>query len=468
MFTYDDIIQGEKAYFSFLKQIRKLCREVWAKFDIPAIQTGIFAMVVSCVVSLQWVFAPDLLLNGDLSRKLIHFGQAVVFILVPGMALFHGYVSLFFLLFLLYGIAGILLKMRSRIFVFKKDYFGHIKMKEVATVCLLFAQFIIFFSNSYVVNEDKILVFFLQTILVVLLVGVLTNSVAAMKVLELENAKGYRTQNRKDKSGAIWTALGKHRQELACLFALMVLFRLGSLFLQCREEQKACESTEFLKSSFNDSKQNGYHVWLASLLLLLVPASLIFRLRTDGNLNGYSCSILSVKYALPFGALFACVHWLLQYVPAKMVDENPAVGVVQQIITPCILYFCCLGVLCSLLYQPITAFVVKSRDLNNELAISTGEQAMRNSVVQIFKQLRSEMSETDDTEDIPYVYGLGTVYSSAILILLTCFALPVALVLGDGLGPSVTLMLAQMYLFLEFNRMMTSQGTDHLQMSCSM
>ncbi|XP_028411816.1 GPI ethanolamine phosphate transferase 3-like [Dendronephthya gigantea] len=459
----DDISQGEKAdYLSFLKQIRKLCREVWAKFDVPAIQTGIFAMAVSCMVSLLLVFVPDLLLNGDLSRNLNNFGKAVALVIVPGMVLFQGYVSLFFLLFLLYGIAGILFKMHSRIFAFKKDYFDHIKLKEYATVFVLCAQFIIFFSNSYVVNEDKILVFFLQTILLVLVVDILTNAVAAVKVLEIENTKGYRIQNRKDKKkrGAIWAALGKHRRELACLFALMGSFRLSSLFSHCREEQKACELAEFLKTSFNDSKQNGYHVWLASLFLLLIPASVIFRLRTDGNLNGYSCSVLAVKYALPFGALFACVHWLLQYVPARMMDENPVIGVFQQIITPCILYICCLGVLCCLLYQPITAFVVQSSDLNSEPSISTREQAMRNSVVQIFRQLRSEMSEPDDAKDIPYVYGLGTVYSSAVLILLTCFALPVAVVLGDSLGPSVTLMLAQMYLFLELNRMMSSQEAN--------
>jgi phosphatidylinositol glycan class O len=465
-----DILQGETAYLTYLKKTRELCRTVWAKFDLLAIQSGIFIVTLLSVISLIiiWILVPKLFLDKHRSQKLYKYGMlAVLIILFPGFLLFHGNVWLFVLVFLLYGIAGFVLKLHTNIFGYMKQNFADVNFKSVVMVFLLFIQFAGFFSNSYVINEDKILVFFLQTIIVVLALNILTSTVASVKFLEFENSKCYiKTQKRKDtkKRGVIRSVLGQIKHELACLFLLMVLFRLGSLFWPCREEQAACESTEF----FTGSEQNGYQFWMGSVFLLLVPASLLFRLRASGNLNGYSSPVLAVKYALPFGAVFACVHWLLQYVPAKMVEQNPAIGYLQQIVTPCILYCSCLGSLCCLLYQPITAFVVRPRDVKDEPAILTGQRSMRNAVVRIFKQLRSELSEADNNDDVTYVYGLGTVYSSAVLILLVCFALPMALVLGEGLGPSVVSMLAQMYLFLELDRMMTSQEAVDVQIPLGM
>ena len=466
--TRNEISQEEKAYLSYLKEIRELCRTVWAKFDIPVIQIGIFIAAVSCVMSFVWILMPELFLDGHESQKPykhVLFASLIIFIL--GCLLFYGCFSMFLMVFVICGITGFVLKFHKNIFGYIKQYFAEINLKEVIVVLLFFIQFAGFFSNSYVINEDKILLFFLQTVFLVLVVIILTNSIAAGKLLELEDSKGYlRAQKRKEKKkrGFIWSCLEDIRPGLACLFLLMILFRLGSLFWPCREEQAGCETTKFVSAS----EQNGYQLWLGCMFLLLVPAFLIFRLRVNGNLNGYSSPVLAVKYALPFGAVFASLHWLLQYVPAKMVEENPAIGFIQQILTPCILYCCCLGALCCLLYQPITAFVVRPRDLEDGPAISTDQRSMKNAVVQIFKRLRSELSETDNDEDIPYVYGLGTAYSSAVLVLVVCLAMPVAIVLGDGLGPSVTFMIAQVYLFLELDRMKTSQEAAGEQMSFGM
>ena len=456
-----DILNREMAYLTYLKQIRELCRTVWAKFDIPAIQTGIFIVTISCFISFRSIFAQIFLTKLQYHNFYKYGILATLLVFVPGCLLVFGYVWMFLLSFLLYAIVGLLKKLHINIIDYTKR--NHIGLKEGVTLLLLFIQFAGYFSNSYVINEDKILLFFLQTVIVVLAIMVLTNSVVAAKFLELNNAKCYKTPRRKDrkKRSFMLMVLGEIRRELAYLFLIMVFFRLGPLFWPCREEQAACEPIEFLKtSSFSDQKQNGYQFWLSSMLLLLVPASLIFQLRANGNLKDYSGPVLAVKYALPFGAVFACVHWLLQYVPAKMLDQNPTIGFFQQIITPCILYCCCLATLCCLIYRPITAFVVRARDLKDEPVISTGQQSTRNAVVQIFKQLRSELNEADYGENTPYLFGLGTVYSTAILTLLATFALPVALVLGDGLGPSVSLMTAEMFLFLEFDKLMTSHEAD--------
>ena len=459
------------AYVTYLQQIRELCRTVWAKFDIPSIQTGIYIVTISCFISLGSIFTLQLFIEEPHYHNFYkHLMLTALLLFIPGCFLFLGYAFLFLLSFLIYGIVGSFKRLHINIIDYARRNFANICLKE-GIALLLCIQFTGHFSNSYVINEDKILLFFLQTVIVILAAIVLSSSVAATKFLEYGSSVGCRAQRRKDKKkrGFMWLVWGETRPELACLFLIMILFRLGALFWPCREEQAVCEPTEAFKTpSFSDLKQNGHQFWLSSVFLLLVPASLIFHLRTNGNLKHYSGPVLAVKYALPFGAVFACVHWLLQYVPAKILDQNPTIGFVQQIITPCILYCCCLGTLCCLLYQPITAFVVRPRDLENEPAISTSRQSTRNTVVKIFKRLRSELNESDDSKATPYVFGLGTVYSAAILILLACFALPVALVLGDALGPSVMMMIAEMYLFLEINRLMTSRETVDAELSFGM
>ena len=451
----DEILQEEHAYLTYLKKIRELCLTVWAKFDVPVIETGIFNAAVSCVISLAWILFSEFFLDQIQSQKVYQYGMmAALIIFIPSCLLLYGYFLLFLMVFLLCGIAG-LLTYRINIFGYLKQNFAEINFKEVIVMLMLCIQTAGFFSNSYVVNEDKILLFFLQTIILLSAGNILTNSIVGIKMLELENTKVYiQTQKKKGKKkrGLFWLVLERKRHELVCLFLIMVLFRTGSIFWRCREEQSSCDSTEL----FSASEHSGYQLWLGSMFFILVPASLIFHLRKSGNLSGYSSPVLAVKYALLFGAVSASLHWLLQRVPARLVDQNPAIGFIQQILTPCILYCCCLGTLCCVLYQPITAFVLRPRDLEDEPAISTDRQSMRNSVVKIFKRLRSELSNAENNKDIPYVYGLGTVYSSAVLILLVCFGLPVALVLGDGVGSSVTSMILQIYLLLEFDRVVTS------------
>jgi phosphatidylinositol glycan class O len=462
----DEISQKENACLTYLEKIRELCRSVWAKFDVPVIETGIFVTAASCVVSLVWILFSELILHQSNSRKLYKYGTlAALVVFILGCMSFYGYL----LVFLSCGLAGLCaLSLFTRIgLVWILDLFSYVHFKSVMIVFLLCIQIAGLFSNSYVVNEDRILLFFLQTVVVLSAAVILTNSVAALKVSELENTNvRFRTHKQKDKKkgGLYWSVLKEKRHELVCLFLTMVLLRTSPLFWRCREEQGSCDSTEL----FSTSKQNDYQLWSGSVFFILVPASLIFHLRTSGNLNGYSSPVLAVKYALPFGAVFASLHWLLQRVPAKTVEQNSAIGFIQQILAPCILYCCCLGTLCCILYQPITAFVLRPRDLEDERTISTGQQSMRNAVVKIFKRLRSELSTAERNEDIPHVYGLGTVYSSAVLILLVCFGLPVALVLGDGLGPSMTLMMVQIYLFLEFDRMVTSHEAVDARMTLGM
>lgn len=464
--TKIDILKVEKKYFTYLKQIREVCRSVWAKFDESLIQTGLFMTTVSLGVNLVSILLPiELFIGGRECHQFYKSGFLTAVIVLFPVLYFYGHLLVFFV-FLACLTVPFFLTFRKRIFDYMKQNFAYINLKGIIIVPVVFVQFVGYYSNSYVINEDKVLLFLIQTIMVLIAGVIFTNFLSTTKNLQLENCKVNKTQKRKEqkKQRFLWPIIREIRGELAYLFILMALFRLGSLFWSCREEQSTCDPTEFV-SRF---EPNGYKFCLKSIFLLLVPASLIFRLRVGGNLDGYSCPVVAVKYALPFGTVFACLHWLLQNAPAKMVEQNPVVGFIQQILAPCILYFSCLGSLCCLFYQPNLTFVTKPHDLEGEPAVLTNRESLRHSVVETFKQLRSELNKGDANQNIRYVCGLGTAYSSALLILLACFALPVALVLGDGLGSSVTLMVAQMCLFLEIDKIMTSPETDDVQVHLGM
>lgn len=56
---------------------------------------------------------------------------------------------------------------------------------------------------------------------------------------------------------------------------------------------------------------------------------------------------------------------------------------------------------------------------------------------------------TRDGESTPMVYGLATVYSSAVLVLSLAILLPLMMLLGNGMSLSLALMCAQILLLLE-------------------
>lgn len=452
-FSINSALAKENAYLTYLKDVRELCRTVWAKFDLPVIQTGIFSVSITCFSGFLFSLEPKFILHDKTLTYLFQYGfLSLISVVMAAYTFSYKFVWIFCIIYVLS--CGLLLY--SYFLAYIRDNVK-LLMKEGLLVIFVFTlQFLGHFSNSYVVNEDKILLFLIQTVLFICGTNCLLENVK----YELGKTKNLKEQkkNYMKKLGLFQMVPLETKRQLGCLFGLMVVVRLGSLFWPCREEQVNC-----VPEPIQNLQQNGYRLLASVGLFLLVPGVLIFWLKASSNLYEFSFSSFAVKYALPFGAFFGCVHWLLQYVPPSLMDQNFLILFIHQILAPCILYSCCFLVLCCIVYKPITAFFVLPSHLRKESILYS--RPLLKSIVEIFKHLRRELSDFSETSESPNVYGLGTVYSSALLIVLVCVALPSALVLGDGLGPSVTLIILEMYLLLEFDRKAALEASDGKAMS---
>ena len=459
--SYQNTSLAEKEYLAYLRGVRELCRSVWAKFDLVAITTGILVVSFSClasVVTIIFPISPSLLSVSKLTRCDVFSSLPIAFLCA--LLLWFGYTRVSLAVCFVSGTVLFFKKSHETIFNVLNLLRLSLDLRASAIAVVVVFYFLGFFSNSFVVHEDKSVLFFLQTILLIGTFDMLRNS-DALKFSELDDLRRVSRKQRK-RDDKKWPSVYSRGVvlKLSFLMVLLVQNRLGNLFWFCREEQTQCQSSSLTKPSDtlpSNETQAGYQFWWSSMLLFLVPASLLLWLRSCGNLNDYSCSVLSTKYALPLGSFFVCLHWFLQFVPAKMLEQTPVIGFVQQILTPCLVYFCSALTLVCLIYQPLTIYFAGTRDISNEPSDTMRNRPAVNTVVEIFNRLRSEMSEQfcGKSEKVPVVYGLGTVYSSAISILLVCLAIPLAMLLGDGLAPTVTLMLIQIYGFLELYSVLT-------------
>ena len=61
------------------------------------------------------------------------------------------------------------------------------------------------------------------------------------------------------------------------------------------------------------------------------------------------------------------------------------------------------------------------------------------------------MVSHDSEEKPPVVYGLGTVYSSTLISLVAVLFVFLSMLLGDGLAPSLSLLMVVMFFLLELH-----------------
>lgn len=89
----------------------------------------------------------------------------------------------------------------------------------------------------------------------------------------------------------------------------------------------------------------------------------------------------------------------------------------------------------------------------------------------LYNQLKVRLNESQagsgDDHKAPVVYGLGSVYSSSLVLLVSVVSLLLAFLLGDGLAPSLLLATVLLYLILElYSASVTSQEYGKKYLHC--
>ena len=455
----------EEFYNDYLSRVKALCQSMWAKFDLNSIFVGI--SVIFLGVALVVLTHLDCCVNRLSLLVLMPF---VGFILASAATSFNFdfiiVIPLFIACGLLLGVFVFLWKLVIKYSKVKANsFFNSLSTDNIFAVVLCLLQGMALFSNSFVVNEDKLIPFFIQALIAVKCVQAIRKCGVSdyRKLVSRQSSRRFSKKDfkRNSISGFIF-------RMLIAWIAFDIVNRTAIMLKGCREEQWSCEPTDFLKpmsasTGQNSSASNRFIVTV--LCTGIIPLSIRQWLRYQGNLNGISFIVLCVKYTLPLAFFFMCAHWVLQIVPQEMASIFPEVQLWQQIIFPQIVYCLCMATAVCVLYSPLYIYTVfkHKKDSFSERMKSlqdTGDNskiihALVREVKQNWEGLdgnKPAAEETgEDDANTPMVYGLATVYSSVILVLCLAVAMPLMMLMGNGMALSISLMCVQIFLLLEIH-----------------
>ena len=173
--------------------------------------------------------------------------------------------------------------------------------------CLIY--FLSFFSNSFVVNEDSLLLFLVQSLLWMYCVTLVLDLLRSADFTSIEH------KNKRQKVPKTFDIMRflTHPTMLVIIVTCFVslVLRISSQFSACREEKSNCEISMFLLPLGNlvnqlEKFKNARYFFSVTCLALIVILTRQW-MKHYGNLNGASISVLCVRYFCPMAAVCLCV-----------------------------------------------------------------------------------------------------------------------------------------------------------------
>ncbi|KAH8407442.1 hypothetical protein KR222_001268 [Zaprionus bogoriensis] len=392
-------IYSETAFKSFvrdlnlnLRDILSVCREIWVKFEPTQMSQGL-------LFSFLPIFFAFLLVNNSLARD-----YAGIF---KPKEVFYTY--------LMNTAAGVFGYRYYKNFSFKSEEHGVIfftgllstgllafytlrhwnkiannwanvkRFSNLPTRLLIFASMAVFFSNSFVIQEAKILSYLL---------------VAAILLLVHDLLQLYARVDFKHKFR--WSQFFRSaalRVILASVLAICCIRFTYTLF-RCREEQGNC-------TDLGGKGKQGSGSYILSVVIIVLYATLSrLYLRSCGNLTGNAPNVLLARYGPTVASICAGGHILLANSAVKNIQRTHIDAMAL------VIYGLLLLQILVVSWAPLMTYLLPPRNPNSIQV--NGRESL---VPEIFRKMK-RMYEGDDAErrhEIPVVYGLATVYSSAII-----------------------------------------------------
>lgn len=455
---------AEGFYIDYLSQVKTLCQSLWAKFDLNSIFVGVTVVFLGVAVVVLTLL--------DCGRKL----SLLLAIPFMGFALASAVTSFSFsyiIILSLFPLCGLVLGMfisLQKVIIKKAKvivncFFNKLSTDSVFAAILCFLQCIALFSNSFVVNEDKLIAFFIQALIAVKCVQALWKCGLSERRRPILRQNSRRLPKKEHKKGSI---IGFLLRLLIAWIAFEIVNRTAILLKACREEQWTCVPSDFLKplSALTDKNFTASNRFIPTVICTgVIPLAIRQWLRYQGNLNGPSFVVLCVKFTLPAAFIFICAHWVLQIVPQEVTSVFPEIHLWQQIILPQMVYCLCVATVACLLYSPLCIYTVlrgSNSSFSERIQSLQGSGDNSRIIHALVREVKQHWQDAEgnnppveeigqDDTNTPMVYGLATVYSSALLVLFLAVTLPLMMLLGNGMSLSVFLMCVQIFLLLEIH-----------------
>ncbi|XP_010182156.1 PREDICTED: GPI ethanolamine phosphate transferase 3, partial [Mesitornis unicolor] len=249
---------------------------------------------------------------------------------------------------------------------------------------------------------------------------------------------------------------------LLCLVAvLLVCVRLSGFFHQCREEIPQCRPSLFLSplaSLRNTRAKNLFYLLCVALLAGLVYAVRSW-LRHYGNLNSSDPLVLFVRWGFPLVVLCIACYWAV----ASSADDS--LGKLQELVQVAVVAFpwavyglASVGLL-LLLCNPMTVFAKDTREsagsiVTPYLGVPSSEVDFLHVIPQIYKRMQESQKsrlERGSCKATVAAYGLGSVYSAALVIALTLLGFLLMLLHSERLSLAFLLLFLEAFVLLHIH-----------------
>lgn len=383
----------------YLKDILESCREIWVKFDAQLISHGLLVTFLTC-------FATFLLIANSTAHQLAQIFNGTTIYYISVLTFMAGTSGFFFhrdfgltsaehgtLFFAAVASIGILFFLTVQNWTNITDNISQQKRAKNFITRISFAfTTCVFFSNSFIVQEPKILSY--------VLVGFFL-----LSLYNLQKSSHFKITHLK------LSSLQKSTFLKLTLLALLgiALIRLSTNYFRCREEQGNC--TDYLVKAPSVAeggprrKSTPDLVPVIALVLYVVLSRLY--LRACGNLTGNAVNVLLARYGPTVGAACACGHFVLARSGTKGINQHHLDALAW------VVYALLLIQLTILIVAPLLIYVLPKRK-----EVMSVLQSDRNVAPEIFRQLRNNFnsrSPSSSNEDVPIVCGLATAYSSVFI-----------------------------------------------------
>ncbi|CAL1686108.1 unnamed protein product [Lasius platythorax] len=428
----ETFVGDTKGYFKLLKDT---CSEVWVQFDSGLISKGLLLMF--CSLFFFYLFITGIPENRMCDIFKSSFLQCAIIANLITAAI----TTCLFLLNILeelrnttffatgaVSIGLLVIVIAQNWDVISMCWYDHrrIKLLTYVTRIILLLTVCGLFSNSYIVEEDKVLSFLFVTLVCLLIFDLRKNDSDST----FEKKTRFTSKSSKPNFRTIVLVIGL----LACISV-----RLSHYFWRCREEhlQRECSILATGKVGWSTMPNNWERALFAVLLASIILASYVVIVRlwlqSCGNLTGFAPSVMVGQYCPVIVSVCMGCYWILQKLP-KFV--KPKLSLSWEINTlPNVVYFFCVFAILVLYYRPLSIYLLPKK--KESIDVYRDE----NIVPRLFEKIKDSISRKRiDADELPVIYGFGTTYSAAFISLSVFLTLLYALLLGDTLSPGTFLM----------------------------
>lgn len=413
-----------KDLHAYLADVHRICSDIWVKFDPSQMMQGLLFVAFETifmfllignlkVYQLQRIFSRNVLYVAYLSDlfiglvvvkytwQLFGFGSTEQAIIVL--------ISIFNIAFL----AVLVMANWSDIAM----NLSKIKFSNPFARLVLLFSVCVFFSNSYIVQEQKVLCYMLMGVVLMLLFNIQKTNI------RFDLRTKWKFSN----------ILNSPFTRLAFLTAVaIVILRNSHSYFRCREEQGNCTEFESLNNYYESDKRASvidgdksiYHPTLALAFFIILTR---LHLKSCGNLRGYSLHVFFAQSGTYLGGTAIGSYFIL--------TQTSNHGVSQWHI----------DALAWIIYGLVIVQIVLL--LVSPLLVDIDGSALpllpTNGITQIFQKIRNELNGKINSDlnvsgdypdhyvyKIPLIHGLTTIHSSVLISFGSFIALVIALLLG--------------------------------------